>query len=135
VNLVAMQKACATMLLAALACCGSDATPPHTSTQQTESAAHATQDGFFVAPGAPAPRSCNADEECVGDTIPDATNPCCNDPRSLRAYGREYKRWVNGWREANCDGVTCPPPPSPSIPPDCAFQVRCERNQCVDSCP
>lgn len=121
--------------LLCLLACGNAPQETMQEATQAQSAQHDVHDGFFVAPGAPTPRACTADDQCVGDTIPDTANPCCNNPRTLRAYGRDYKNWVNTWRASNCDGVTCPPPPNPSLPPDCAFQVRCENNQCVDSCP
>ncbi|MEM9072275.1 MAG: hypothetical protein AAGE52_27455 [Myxococcota bacterium] len=97
-------------------------------------AGESVRDGFFMTADAPAPLACAVDSDCHGDTIPDATNPCCNDPRSLRAYSRAYKTWIQEWRGEHCESVTCPPPPLPSIPPDCRFEVRCVRGQCADTC-
>jgi hypothetical protein len=91
-------------------------------------------EGFFMAEGAPQPRACTAKPDCLGDTIPDLAQPCCNDPRSLEPYAWAYRTWVNGWRRDHCSEVECPPPPAPAMPPACAFEVDCVERRCVDSC-
>jgi len=100
-------------------------------------------DGFLILPGSPPPQACKTASDCVGDTVPLASG-CCNNPRSLRAYSRPYKRFVHKWRtkpmtylpglKAACAQVKCLPPPSPSQPPKCRFTMRCENNKCADSC-
>lgn len=92
------------------------------------------EDGFFMVDDAPDPRACQAASDCVGDTIPDA-NGCCQDPRRVSSYSREYKRFIADWRKTACVNVTCPPPPAPSLPPRCVFEPRCVDGQCADSCP
>jgi hypothetical protein len=92
------------------------------------------QDGFFMAEGAPQPRACKVASDCTGDTIPDVDNPCCNNPHTLEPYAFAYRDWVNDWRKDRCDSVVCPPPPNPSRPPDCAFDVDCVAGSCVDAC-
>lgn len=92
------------------------------------------RDGFFMAEGAPLPRACTSKTECLGDTIPDLAQPCCNDPRSLEPYARAYREWLASWRRDACADVTCPPPPPPAQPPACAFEVDCVAGRCVDSC-
>lgn len=92
-------------------------------------------EGFFMAEGAPQPRACTGKADCLGDTIPDLAQPCCNNPRTLEPYALAYRTWVNGWRNDHCDAVECPPPPAPSMPPKCAFEVDCVEQRCVDSCP
>jgi hypothetical protein len=92
------------------------------------------QDGFFMAEGAPPPRGCTSAGDCHGDTIPDVDNPCCQDPHTLEAHALAYRDWVNAWRKDRCASVTCPPPPNPSQPPACAFDVDCVQGQCVDAC-
>jgi hypothetical protein len=94
----------------------------------------APHDGFFMAEGAPLPRACKVASDCHGNTIPDLANPCCQDPRSLEAYATAYRNWLGGWRKDNCASVTCPPPPAPSEPPACAFDVDCVEGSCVDAC-
>jgi hypothetical protein len=91
-------------------------------------------DGFFMADNAPPPRGCTSASDCLGDTIPDVDNPCCQDPYSLEPYAHAYRNWIYTWRKDHCTGVTCPPPPSPSEPPPCAFEVDCVQGQCVDAC-
>jgi hypothetical protein len=91
-------------------------------------------DGFFMAEGAPPPRGCTSASDCLGDTIPDVDNPCCQNPYTLEPYARAYRTWVFAWRKDNCVSVTCPPPPSPSEPPACAFDVDCVQGLCVDAC-
>jgi hypothetical protein len=90
---------------------------------------------FFMAEGAPDPQACKVAADCLGNTIPDRNNPCCQDPRTLEPYTRAYWAWIGTWRRDHCDEVTCPPPPAPSLPPDCAFEVDCVEGVCVDSCP
>ena len=92
-------------------------------------------EGFFMADGAPDPRTCAVASDCRGDTIPDLDNPCCQNPYSLEPYANAYQTWLNGWRREHCDAVTCPPPPAPSRPPDCAFELDCVDGRCVDTCP
>jgi hypothetical protein len=91
-------------------------------------------DGFFMAEGAPPPRGCASASDCLGDTIPDVDNPCCQNPRTLEPHARAYRSWVFAWRKDHCASVTCPPPPAPSEPPECAFEVDCVQGQCVDAC-
>lgn len=91
-------------------------------------------DGFFMAPGAPPPRGCTKASDCLGDTIPDVENPCCQNPYSLEPYAHAYRMWIYSWRQDHCVRVTCPEPPNPSQPPPCAFEVDCVQGQCVDAC-
>ena len=95
----------------------------------------APKDGFFMAEGAPDPRACKAVADCVSNTIPDVENPCCQDPRTLEPYAKAYWYWVGEWRKSNCESVTCPPPPAPGRPPDCALKLDCVDGFCVDACP
>lgn len=92
------------------------------------------EDGFFLVDGAPDPRACEAAADCIGDTVPDE-NGCCQDPARVVPHARSYRRFITDWRKNACADVTCPPPPSPSLPPRCVFEVRCVEGQCVDSCP
>lgn len=91
-------------------------------------------ESFFMAEGAPQPRACTTKADCLGDTIPDLAQPCCNDPRSLEPYAWAYRTWINGWRKDHCSAVECPPPPAPAQPPACAFEVDCVESRCVDAC-
>ena len=100
-----------------------------------EPPARAPQDGFFMAEGAPDPRACSVASDCLGDTIPDLDNPCCQNPTSLEPYARTYRSWLGSWRGKHCAEQTCPPPPNPARPPACAFELACTEGVCVDSCP
>jgi hypothetical protein len=91
-------------------------------------------DGFFMAEGAPPPRACTVDGDCIGDTIPDLEQPCCQNPRSLEPYARAYKRWLSGWRAEHCADLTCPIAPLPGMPRECAFMVVCVDGVCADTC-
>jgi hypothetical protein len=91
-------------------------------------------DGFFMAEGAPPPRGCTSASDCLGDTIPDVDNPCCQNPSTLEPYSQAYRSWMFAWRKDRCAGVTCPPPPNPTQPPACAFDVDCVQGQCADAC-
>lgn len=104
-------------------------------TPKTELESLPAKDGFFMAKGAPDPRACTVADDCTGNTIPDLDNPCCQDPSTLEPYARAYWTWINEWRRDHCEAVTCPPPPAPSMPPDCAFEPDCVDGVCVDTCP
>jgi hypothetical protein len=91
-------------------------------------------EGFFMAEGAPQPRACTSAKDCLGDTIPDLDNPCCQNPYTLEPHAWAYRTWMTAWRQDHCASVTCPPPPPPAMPPECAFQVDCVQGRCVDAC-
>jgi hypothetical protein len=93
------------------------------------------ENGFFMAEGAPDPLACTTPDECTGDTV-SAEGGCCNDPYSLRAHSKSYAAWLYRWRteDDRCSVVECPPPPNPSEPPDCAFEMRCVKGACADTC-
>jgi hypothetical protein len=91
-------------------------------------------DGFFMAEGAPQPRACASKADCLGDTIPDLENPCCQNPHTLEPYSRAYREWLSTWRKDRCASVECPPPPPPAQPPACHFELDCVQGQCVDAC-
>jgi hypothetical protein len=93
------------------------------------------RDGFFMAEGAPDPRACTVAADCTANTIPDLDNPCCQNPRILEPYARAYWAWLHQWRRENCSDVTCPPPPAPYKPRQCAIEVDCVDGRCVNACP
>ena len=137
-----------TIALFLLACSGAepDARGPESASHETATQAQTPEpqtpvqqeahlrDGMFSAEGAPPPRACESASDCLGDTVPDPSNPCCNGPYSLDAYSRDYRSWVATWRSAHCDDVQCPPPPPPSPPPDCAFELQCVEGVCANGC-
>lgn len=92
------------------------------------------EDGFFTAPGAPDPVMCEEDADCMGDTTL-GEDGCCNEPTTIKAFSKDYRKWTSEWRKRSCEDVTCPPPPNPAQPADCYFQVRCVESACVNSCP
>jgi len=91
-------------------------------------------DGFFMVEGAPAPTACEAASDCLGDTIPKLDDPCCNDPYALRPHAKAYRASVSAWRSEHCVDHGCPPPPAPSQPPDCKFEMACVEGTCRDGC-
>lgn len=135
------------IVLALLAACGSTEsngrsgnhqmeteTPETLEVHETSATETRLVDGFFSAEGAPDPHACETAADCMGDTIPDADNPCCNNPRSLRPYSRAYRQWIGEWRAAECEDVQCPPPPNPMMPPSCSFEMQCVEGTCADQC-
>lgn len=118
------------LLLILIACGRAVPEPPVTGTPHPEVPSPA----FFLAEGAPDPTACAVDADCIGDTVP-TVDGCCNEPRRLLPHARAYREWVRRWRVEHCAEATCPPPPNPYRPPECAFEVRCEDRVCVDACP
>lgn len=106
------------------------------SSRGASSARGGTVEGdWFIPAGSPSPQACVVGSDCLGDTVADPAQPCCNDPHSLVAHSRAYRTAVGEWRIQHCADVTCPPPPAPDQPPACAFEVRCAEGRCTDSCP
>ena len=94
-----------------------------------------TIDGMWMPPGwSGAPAACTADADCMADTVPSPSSPCCNDPTTLRPYARAYRAAVQAWRAAECSAATCPPPPPPARPEPCAITARCVEGACRNSC-
>jgi len=91
-------------------------------------------DGLWTAAGAPAPRACDADGDCLGDTAPDEHDLCCNNPYGVVPQSRAWRTWMTSWRDRSCQGHTCPPPPSPPPPRDCELAVTCVEHRCQDTC-
>ncbi len=91
-------------------------------------------DGFYRTVSSPDPLACETASDCVGDTVADASG-CCNDPYSIRAHSKAYRQWVSELRKRACVDVTCPPPPLPSRPLECNFELRCVDKKCMNSCP
>lgn len=90
-------------------------------------------EGYFRTPDSPDPLVCTKADDCIGNTLP-TDDGCCNAPTTLGVYSKSYWAWINSWRAENCESVDCPTPPSPSLPPDCAFVMQCLEGQCANSC-
>ena len=90
-------------------------------------------DGYFGAVDSPDPLACTTADDCIGNTLP-TENGCCNAPTSLGVYNQSYRAWLSSWRTKNCQAVTCPPPPNPSQPDECAFAMQCLEGRCANSC-
>ena len=91
-------------------------------------------DRYYVDEGAPDPRACLEDKDCIGDTVPDETGCCV---RSQQAFAQTWAwhTWIVDRRLAGgCTKVACPPVPPPTMPQLCALKVRCAERVCVDSC-
>ncbi len=91
-------------------------------------------DGLYTLAGAPAPRACAADADCIGDTVP-AADLCCQEPMTVVAHARTWRTWINDWRTRSCADHSCPPPPNPAQPPECLFKVSCQNQRCENACP
>jgi len=91
--------------------------------------------GFFVAEGAPDPLACAADTDCAYDGAVNAEG-CCWSYRGVNAVAMStaYRDWQAAHREANCADVDCPPPPVPTRPEECLFEVSCVDAQCQNAC-
>lgn len=97
--------------------------------------AHPPGAAFFTAEGAPDPLACTADADC---TYAGAVNAegCCWSYRDANAVAMSaaYRDWQTAHRAANCDEVACPPPPVPTRPEACLFEVSCVDAQCQNAC-
>ena len=89
---------------------------------------------FYLEPGAPDPRACGSDADCVGDTVTDRAG-CCVASSTPVAQSWAYHTWLSTHRgAAACAGVSCRVF-SPSPPLDCEMTVRCVEGACVNTCP
>lgn len=102
--------------------------------QAAPGGAVASEPGFFVAAGAPAPRVCAADPECVVAGTLDESG-CCWSYRDLGAVAqsRAYAAWATGWKAA-CGAARCPSPPVPQDRPACVEAARCVAGRCRNAC-
>jgi hypothetical protein len=91
-------------------------------------------DRYFVDEGAPDPRACAADKDCIGDSVPDDTG-CCVRSQEAFAQTWAWHTWIVDRRlTGSCAKVSCPPVPPPAMPEMCRLKVRCQSRVCVDSC-
>ncbi|MBX7191417.1 MAG: hypothetical protein K1X94_05140 [Sandaracinaceae bacterium] len=98
------------------------------------SARGAHMDGpFYMEDGAPDPRHCTADAECLGDTVTDSGG-CCVPSSTPIAQTWAYHTWLSTQRMAECAAASCPMI-SPSMPEECALTARCVEGVCVNTCP
>ena len=106
-----------------------------TATEPESASAGRMVDGYYIAEGAPAPRECATDADCVASGIL-ADGGCCWSYRNanLVPQSNAYRDWTNTQRAA-CDTAACGPPPAPAQPADCLFEVSCDAGQCVNACP
>jgi len=103
--------------------------------RETRSSDGEIRDGFFRAEGSPDPRSCASDDECTyGGAV--GTDGCCWTYRDANAtpLTKAYSTWQNQWRAERCATHECPPPPVPTQPPDCLFEVTCVDDRCANAC-
>ncbi len=88
---------------------------------------------YYVTEGAPPPRACRADEDCTGNTL---TDGCCVTEPTPQPQSTAYARWLQSLRLTDhCSDVKCPPPPVPTQPADCTFDVHCVHGRCENTCP
>jgi len=93
------------------------------------------ESGTFVRPGAPDPRACRTDGDCVPGPLVNPDNGCCDTGIALSLFSRDYVAWRVDWMRGSCQGVECPVLQSPSLPLPCALEGRCMRGRCESSCP
>jgi hypothetical protein len=123
-----MRASVAVLLL--LAACS---TPSHAE-PASRPAGHLVEGRYYVEPGAPDPLACTEDKQCIGDTVTDAGGCCI---RSSEAFPQTWPwhTWLSERRmSAACKSVKCPALPPPEPPPDCAFETRCDKGRCRNSC-
>ena len=88
---------------------------------------------YYSEPGAPHPVRCQADRDCIGDALPNATG-CCVTDSTPRPQSRAYRTWLMQRRSTEaCRQRRCPVI-SPSPPRDCEIRVRCVQNECRNAC-
>ncbi|MFK7987843.1 MAG: hypothetical protein AB8I08_17630 [Sandaracinaceae bacterium] len=90
--------------------------------------------GYFDAEGAPHPLACEQDSDCAYGGIL-AANGCCWSFVDANAapMSAAYRAW--GMARRTACGDDCPPPPVPTQPPSCLFEVRCDSGACTNACP
>lgn len=89
---------------------------------------------FYVEDGAPDPRHCAVDSECLGDTVTVA-NGCCVESSTPVPQTHRYHEWLSAHRMMPaCRALDCPIVP-PQMPAACAFEMRCAAGQCTNTCP
>jgi len=93
------------------------------------------ESGMFVRPGAPDPRACRTDGDCVPGPLINPENGCCDTGVALSVFSRGYLAWRVDWMRESCQGVECPILQSPSLPLPCALEGRCAGGRCESSCP
>jgi len=93
------------------------------------------ESGTFVRPGAPDPRACRTDGDCVPGPLVNPENGCCDTGVALSLFSRDYLAWRYNWVQESCQGVECPILQSPSLPLPCSLEGRCRGGRCEGSCP
>lgn len=91
---------------------------------------------YFSMPGAPEPRACTTNADCIIDTAV-SSDGCCVREFGLHPQSWPWHTWVSQHRMSPaCARAACPPPPSP-MPPDpsdCHVQAQCVAGRCGDAC-
>jgi hypothetical protein len=90
---------------------------------------------YFVAEGAPDPRVCARDTDCIGDSVPDQTG-CCVRDLEPKPQTWAWHAWIAERRMSQqCDGVKCAPLPVGRRAPEiCKLEARCASGRCVNGC-
>ena len=85
-------------------------------------------------PRQPEPNACVAASDCAPGPFVDPENVCCDSGLDLGVFSRAYLDWRARIRASECAKATCPPQPSPALPPPCATEPRCVAGRCTGSC-
>lgn len=91
-------------------------------------------EGYFVRSGAPHPKACIVDDDCVSGPGVNPGNGCCDTGVHNGVYGRSYIDWRRGWSQENCGDVECSLQPPPAPPQPCALDGRCAEGRCENTC-
>ena len=86
-----------------------------------------------MADGAPNPRACVSDTDCVADTVTDVSG-CCVVRSTPIAQSSAYHRWLGARRSGpECAAAACVVI-DPSPPLDCESAAHCAAGQCANEC-
>jgi hypothetical protein len=117
-------------LVLVLAACGTSApAPPPTPPPPPPALVGETNDGCFVAEGAPDPFACVTADDCIagGRFEPER---CCM-TGDTHTHSRAYHGWQTDLFRARCDGSCIAPPSEPLA---CQLISRCVAGRCRDGC-
>ena len=125
----------ALVLLGSLSACGGQEGSGAVGPSLGHSASGSVVDGYYTAEGAPDPVACESDDQCVASGVL-REDGCCWTYRdaNLVPQSAAYREWTNE-RRSECDVEACGPPPVPTQPADCLFEVSCQQGRCENACP
>jgi hypothetical protein len=89
----------------------------------------------FAATSPPPAQACSADQDCGVFPVAPGDDPCCDVTVTALPMNVHYLQANAEWRRTSCAGVVCPPNALPgALPASCAFEARCDRGTCANTC-